>query len=118
MMEILIGLFLTLYVVGSIAIIVIFIKKNSKKKELLQEWKASSNLNKAGSQRSREVVNNGFQSSASIPRRRVDKASSDNCSYCRKATRPLARYTDGRGRILTVCQNCKMQAERQALVRL
>lgn len=40
------------------------------------------------------------------------------CSYCRKKARPLSFYADGRGKVVGVCNTCKPQAERQALMRI
>ncbi|MDD9268134.1 hypothetical protein ACFPES_13940 [Paenibacillus sp. GCM10023248] len=40
------------------------------------------------------------------------------CSFCRKKEKKLAFYADEKGTVVGVCQECRPQAERRALMRL
>jgi hypothetical protein len=40
------------------------------------------------------------------------------CSYCKKKASPLTFYADRNGKVVGVCNVCKVQAERQALMRI
>jgi hypothetical protein len=40
------------------------------------------------------------------------------CSYCKKKASPLTFYADRNGKVVGVCKVCRVQAERQALMRI
>jgi putative hemolysin len=40
------------------------------------------------------------------------------CSYCKKKASPLTFYADRNGKVIGVCKVCKVQAERQALMKI
>lgn len=46
------------------------------------------------------------------------EANKQLCSFCRKKEKKLSFYADEQGRVVGVCQACKPQAERRALMEL
>ncbi|KRE83705.1 hypothetical protein ASG89_11295 [Paenibacillus sp. Soil766] len=50
--------------------------------------------------------------------KKVSKVNKQMCSFCRKKDRKLSFYSDEQGRVVGVCQVCRPQAERRALMRL
>ncbi|OAS21336.1 hypothetical protein A8708_31165 [Paenibacillus oryzisoli] len=50
--------------------------------------------------------------------KKVSKVNKQMCSFCRKKERKLSFYSDEQGRVVGVCQVCRPQAERRALMRL
>jgi putative hemolysin len=54
----------------------------------------------------------------SINRSRPKLGSKQSCSYCKRKADQLSFYSDRQGKVIGVCNVCKPQAERQALMRL
>jgi hypothetical protein len=54
----------------------------------------------------------------SINRSRSKFGSKQSCSYCKRKVDLLSFYSDRQGKVIGVCNVCKPQAERQALMRL
>jgi hypothetical protein len=54
----------------------------------------------------------------SINRKRSLLSTKQSCSYCKKKVDQLSFYSNGQGKVIGVCNMCKPQAERQALMRL
>jgi putative hemolysin len=53
-----------------------------------------------------------------IPRKRLKLSSKQACTYCKRKVDQLSFYSDRQGKVIGVCNVCKPQAERQALLRL
>lgn len=54
----------------------------------------------------------------SINRKRSMLSSKQACSYCKRKVDQLSFYSDRQGKVIGLCNTCKPQAERQALMRL
>jgi putative hemolysin len=54
----------------------------------------------------------------SINRTHSKFGSKQACSYCKRKVDQLSFYSDRQGKVIGVCNTCKPQAERQALMRL
>lgn len=54
----------------------------------------------------------------SIKRKRSMLGSKQACSYCKRKVDRLSFYSDRQGKVIGLCDVCKVQAERQALMRL
>jgi hypothetical protein len=54
----------------------------------------------------------------SINRKRSILGSKQACSYCKRKVDKLSFYADRQGKVVGLCDVCKVQAERQALMRL
>lgn len=54
----------------------------------------------------------------SINRKRSKLGSKQACSYCKRKAAKLSFYADQQGKVIGLCDVCKVQAERQALMRL
>ncbi|MDQ0903100.1 uncharacterized membrane-anchored protein YhcB (DUF1043 family) [Paenibacillus sp. V4I7] len=48
----------------------------------------------------------------------VNKQNKQTCSFCRKKAKRLYFYSSESGQVLGVCDPCKPQAERRALMRI
>ncbi|SEC10607.1 hypothetical protein SAMN05443246_2988 [Paenibacillus sp. GP183] len=49
---------------------------------------------------------------------KTSKVNKHLCSFCRKKVKRLSFYSDEHGMVVGVCDKCKPQAERRALMRL
>jgi hypothetical protein len=61
---------------------------------------------------------NGNRKVMKMNRHRKISTGKQACSYCKRKADPLSFYSDGRGKVVGVCNQCKPQAERQALMRI
>ncbi|QGQ94978.1 hypothetical protein EHS13_08825 [Paenibacillus psychroresistens] len=53
-----------------------------------------------------------------INRKRLGQSSKQACTYCKRKVDQLSFYADRQGKVIGVCNTCKPQAERQALLRI
>jgi lipopolysaccharide export system protein LptC len=61
---------------------------------------------------------NGNKKIIQMNRPRKSLGSKQSCSYCKRKVETLSFYSDGRGKVIGVCNVCKPHAERQALMRI
>jgi putative hemolysin len=53
-----------------------------------------------------------------IHKKRLGIGSKQACTYCKRKVDQLSFYADRQGKVIGVCNTCKPQAERQALLRI
>jgi hypothetical protein len=64
----------------------------------------------------RNKQTNGKVTPINLKRRTL--SGKQSCYYCKRKVDQLSFYSDGRGKVVGVCNSCKPQAERQALMRI